>query len=169
MQHKPALDEWQAAYGTRRIRFILDCTELRVQQPCSRKASRTLFSNYKHCHTAKLLAAISPLGAYCGTSDAFPGRISDIQIFSCSPFPSILQRGDCVPTDKGFDQPAEALQSLGCQMVAPVRRMGGRRTYTTDERSGNKGQSNLRIHVERHFSRLQGWGFFSQKKSHCIM
>ena len=49
-------------------------------------------------------------------------------------------------------------------MVALVRRMRGVKTYTTDERRGNKGKSNLRIHVERHFSRLQGWGFFSQKK-----
>ena len=81
----------------------------------------------------------------------------------CPPKP-ILQPGDCVPTDKGFDQLSEILQELGCQMVAPIRRVHGRSTYTADERYGNKGQSNKRIHVERHFSRLQGWGFFSQKK-----
>ena len=159
------MDEWKRAYGTSNIRLILDCTELRVQQPCSRKASRTLFSHYKHYHTAKLLAAISPLGAYCGTSDAFPGRISDLEIMKVSPFMKILNRGDCVPTDKGFDQLSELLEKeLECYMVAPVRRMAGKKTYTTDERDGNKLQSNLRIHVERHFSRLQGWGFFSQKK-----
>eukprot|EP00873_Tetraselmis_striata_P007327 jgi/Tetstr1/427591/TSEL_017716.t1 len=160
----PEMEEWKKAYGTNRIRFILDCTELRVQQPCSRKASMTLFSYYKHYHTAKLLAGILPLGAYCGTSEAYPGRIDDLEIFEQAPFKDILQRGDCIPTEKGFDKLAETLQGMGCQMAAPVRRMQGRKTYTSDERAGNKGQSNLRIHVERHFSRLQGWGFFSQKK-----
>jgi hypothetical protein len=160
----PLMEEWKKAYGTSRIRFILDCTELRIQQPCSRKASRTCFSYYKHYHTAKILGGISPLGAYCGSSEAFPGRISDIEIFQASPFPFILKRGDSIPVDKGFDRLAEQLHALGCQMVAPIRRMNGRKTYTIDERRGNKGQSNLRIHVERHFSRLQGWGFFSQKK-----
>lgn len=63
----------------------------------------TLFSYYKHYHTVKLLAGILPLGAYCGTSEAYPCRISDLDIFQQSPFPAALERGDCIPTDKGFD------------------------------------------------------------------
>ena len=168
--------EWTHAYGTAMIRFILDCTEFRTQQPAGRKAARTLWSEYKHCHTVKFLAAICPAGAYVGSTTAYPGRITDTEIFLESEFYRILQRGDCIPADKGFDQLIPYVSNLGARLVAPARRPKGRKTYTADERSNNEGQSNLRIHVERHFSRgilgilVQNWGVFSQKKIslYCI-
>ena len=49
-------------------------------------------------------------------------------------------------------------------MIAPTRRMRGRKEYTADERQGNEEKSNLRIHVERHYCRVQTWGAFSKKK-----
>ena len=156
--------EWEQVYGSALVRFVLDCTEYRVQQPTSRKAARTLWSDYKNCHTIKFLAAICPAGAYVGTSMAYPGRISDTEIFLESEFYKALQRGDCVPGDKGFDQLAPYFHAKGARIVAPTRRAHGRKTYSADERHGNEGQSNLRIHVERHFSRVQNWGVFSQKK-----
>eukprot|EP00951_Prasinocladus_malaysianus_P043355 scaffold540089_cov15-Prasinocladus_malaysianus.AAC.1 len=36
--------EWFQTYGSALVRFILDATELRMQQPCSRKAARTCCS-----------------------------------------------------------------------------------------------------------------------------
>ena len=156
--------EWKQAYGTSLIRFILDCTEYRVQCPSSRKAARTLWSDYKNCHTVKLLAAICPAGAYVGSTTAYPGRITDVEIFLLSKFYEVLQVGDCIPADKGFDQLMHYFSAKEARMIAPARRANGRKTYTADERHGNEGQSNLRIHVERHFSRVQTWGVFSQKK-----
>lgn len=157
-------EDWKEAYGTSLIRFVLDCTEFRIQQPCSRKAARTCWSDYKHAHTAKLLAAILPTGAYCGTSAAYPGRISDTDILAVSHWLKILQRGDCIPADKGFDQVAHLLHAVGAHLVAPCRRAKGVKSYTADERDGNEQKSNLRIHVERHFSRVQNWQAFSAKK-----
>ena len=156
--------EWMKAYGTSMVRFILDCTEYRTQQPLSRKAARTLYSEYKNAHTMKLLAAICPAGAYVGTSEGYPGRISDLEIFTASIFSKIIENGDCIPADKGFDQLAPYVHARGGRIVAPVRRFQGVKTYTADERQGNEEQSNLRIHVERHFSRVQNWGIFGMKK-----
>ena len=156
--------EWMKVYGTSLVRFVLDCTEYRIQQPCSRKAARTVFSEYKNAHTMKLLAAICPTGAYVGTSKGYPGRISDLEIFTASIFSKIIESGDCIPADKGFDQLAPYITARGGRIVAPVRRFQGVKTYTADERQGNEEQSNLRIHVERHFSRVQNWGIFSMKK-----
>ena len=156
--------EWEAAYGTEAIRFILDCTEYRIQQPSSRKAARTCYSDYKGGHTAKLLAGILPTGAYCGTSQAYPGKISDTEIVSVSHWLDILERGDCVASDKGFDQCAPQFQARGARVVAPSRRMPGRKVYTPNERQNNEEQSNLRIHVERHFARVQTYRVFANKK-----
>lgn len=155
--------EWREAYGAL-VRFVLDCTELRLQQPCSRKAARTCYSDYKTAHTAKLLAAVLPVGAYCGTSQAYPGRISDTDILRVSHWLQILQRGDCIPADKGFDQCEALVVARGARIVAPARRWQGQRHYTADERQGNGEKSNLRIHVERHFSRVHNWRAFSGKK-----
>eukprot|EP00873_Tetraselmis_striata_P046138 jgi/Tetstr1/466402/TSEL_010931.t1 len=67
----------------------------------------------------------------------------------------IMQRGHCIPADKGFDQCEALVVARGARIVAPARRWQGQRHYTADERQGNGEKSNLRIHVERHFSRVQ--------------
>jgi hypothetical protein len=56
------------------------------------------------------------------------------------------------------------LQAKGAKVVAPLTKLRGIAKLTSDEREEGGMQSNLRIHVERHFSRVQGWGFFSRKK-----
>ena len=160
--------EWKHVYGTNLVRFVLDACELRIQQPASRKAARTCYSDYKSGHTAKILGAICPLGSYVGCSEAFPGRISDLEIFIASQFSRIIRLGDCIPTDKGFDQIQPSVAARGGRIVAPHRRGNGVKTYTSNEREENEGISNLRIHVERHFARVMNWGIFTRKKHKLV-
>ena len=156
--------EWKHVYGTDLVRYILDCTEYRIECPASRKAARTCYSEYKNCHTAKILGAICPLGAYVGCGEAYPGRISDLEMFVVSQFCRLIQHGDCIPSDKGFDQIQPSVAARGGRIVAPHRRGHGVQTYTHNERQDNEGIANLRIHVERHFSRVMNWGYFARKK-----
>eukprot|EP00951_Prasinocladus_malaysianus_P044807 scaffold584960_cov47-Prasinocladus_malaysianus.AAC.1 len=160
--------EWKHVYGTNMVRYVPDATEFRMQQPASRKAARTCFSDYKNCHTAKLLAAICPLGAYVGCSEAYPGRISDHELFLASKLCEVIQPGDCIPADKGFDQIQPSVAARGGRIVAPHRRAKGVKTYTSTERDENEGIANLRIHIERHFCRVANWGIFTQKKQKIV-
>ena len=163
MQNKSS-DAWEAVYGSQLVRMVLDCTEYGMQSPSGRKAARTLWSDYKQAHTAKILAAISPTGAYVWSSDAFPWRIPDIEICSHSGFYQLVNPGDCYPADKGFDTLADDLQKLEARVVAPPRKFRNTAQFTSDEREEGALQSNLGIHVERHFSRVQSWEFFNKKK-----
>jgi hypothetical protein len=156
--------EWAEVYGTELVRLVMDCTEYRIHQPSSRMAARTVWSDYKQAHTGKILAGIAPSGAYVWSSDAYPGRISDLEICRCSGFLGIIQRGDKVPSDKGFDGLSVDLQVLGASIKAPAWQWRGKPGYTATEREDNERQSNLRIHVERHFARVQNWGLFLKTK-----
>jgi hypothetical protein len=62
-----------------------------------------LVTDYKQGHTAKILATIAPSGAFVWSSDAFPGRVFDIEMCECSGFMDLVEEGDCYPADKGFD------------------------------------------------------------------
>ena len=157
-------DAWEAVYGSVLVRMVLDCTEYRIQAPSNKKAARTVWSDYKQGHTPKILAAIAPSGAFVWASDAFPGRVSDIEICECSGFMDLVEEGDCYPADKGFDGLAASLREKLARVVAPPRKFRGVAQFTSDEREQGALQSNLRIHVERHFSRVQAWGVFSRKK-----
>ena len=46
------------------IRVIIDCTELFCQKPSSLTIKSSLFSDYKHHITFKVLLGISPSGEY---------------------------------------------------------------------------------------------------------
>eukprot|EP00873_Tetraselmis_striata_P013186 jgi/Tetstr1/433450/TSEL_022724.t1 len=50
----------------------------------------------------------------------------------------ILERADCIPLDKGFDQCAPLLHATGSQMIAPARRWQNVRHYTADESEGGQ-------------------------------
>eukprot|EP00873_Tetraselmis_striata_P010459 jgi/Tetstr1/430723/TSEL_020514.t1 len=70
-----------------------------------------------------------------------------------------------VDRPKGFDQCEALVVARGARIVAPARRWQGQRHYTADERQGNGEKSNLRINVERHFSRVHNWRVFSEQEA----
>ena len=135
-----------------------------MQTPTSRTAARTVWSDYKQRHTVKILACIAPSGSYVWSSDGYPGRISDLEICEASGFFDLLEEGDCLAADKGFDSITPRVLLKYAQVVAPTRRWWGNPNFTATERQLNEDVSNCRVHVERHFARVQNWGFFSKKK-----
>jgi hypothetical protein len=90
------------------------------------------------------------------SSDAFPCRISDIQICEHSICLGLRDIGVALHADKGFDGLAIVLQAKGAKVVAPPTKIRGIAKFTSDEREEGGMPSNLRIHIERHFSRVQG-------------
>ena len=116
--------EWMRAYGAP-VRLVPDASEFAMESPTSRMAARTVWSEYKQRHTIKVLACICPAGAFVWTSDGFPGRISDLQICEASGFFDIINEGDTLASDKGFDSITPKVLELHAQVLAPTRRWQG--------------------------------------------
>ncbi|XP_065652898.1 uncharacterized protein LOC136080212 [Hydra vulgaris] len=71
-------------------RVILDCTELFIE-------------NYKHKITGKGLIRIAPNGAITFVSDLYCGRFLDKQMTKDCDINNLLEPGDSVMADRGFD------------------------------------------------------------------
>ena len=116
--------QWIRVYGGE-PKYVIDATDYRMQQPSSRMAARTVWSDYKHGHTIKLLVCIVPAGAFVWSSDGYPGRISDIEICETSGFYEVIEEGDLIAADNGLDGCAiPSYNSLLHQKREPRHRHG---------------------------------------------
>ena len=86
-----------------KTRIILDCTEIYVQSPSSLLLQSQLYSTYKSNTTLKGLVGIAPHGAITFVSALHTRSISDEEITRVSGILDLLEPGDTVMADKGFD------------------------------------------------------------------
>ena len=84
-------------------RVIIDATDIYVEKPSLKDVQQMMFSNYKNNNTYKALVGISPSGAVIFVSDLYPGSISDKELTRKSGLLHLLQKGDSVKADRGFD------------------------------------------------------------------
>ena len=88
-------------YPTTRI--IIDATELYIEISSIPEIQQMTFSRYKNHNTYKALFGISLSGVVTFTSDLFPGSISDKEIVRRSGLLGLLEVGDTIMADRGFD------------------------------------------------------------------
>ena len=88
-------------YPTTRV--IIDATEIYIEQPHLPELQQMTFSNYKNDNTFKALIGISPDGTTTFVSSLFPGSISDKALTRQSGILDLLESGDLVMADRGFD------------------------------------------------------------------
>ena len=86
-----------------RTRVIIDATEIYIDQPRLPKIQQMTFSNYKNSNTFKGLVGILPDGVITFLSSLYPGAISDKELTRQSGFLDLLESGDSVMADRGFD------------------------------------------------------------------
>jgi hypothetical protein len=60
-------------------------------------------SNYKNCNTFKGLVGISPDGVITFVSSLYPGSISDKELTRQCGIMDLLEPGDSIMADRGFD------------------------------------------------------------------
>ena len=73
---------FQSLYPNTRV--IIDCTEIKTQQPASLVLNSQLYSSYKGTNTFKALLGIAPHGAVTFISSLYTGCMSDIEVTKIS-------------------------------------------------------------------------------------
>ena len=84
-------------------RVIIDATELFIEKPTRPKAQKLKWSTYKHANTLKILVGIMPSGAITFLSKVYAGSISDISLTKASGILNLIEKGDDVMADRGFN------------------------------------------------------------------
>ncbi|XP_068723336.1 uncharacterized protein [Montipora capricornis] len=84
-------------------RVIIDATEFFIEKPTSPCAQKATRSDYKHHNTVKLLVGIAPNGAFTFISKLWSGSTSDRKIVQESGLIDLLEEGDHLMADRGFN------------------------------------------------------------------
>ncbi|XP_024944633.1 uncharacterized protein LOC112494939 [Cephus cinctus] len=97
----------------RDCRVIIDCTEIKLEQPSSVKNRVLIYSNYKKGFTSKVLVSCTPESLISFIAKCYGGRTSDCQITTDSEILDLLEPGDVVLLDKGFPRIQTVLDEHG--------------------------------------------------------
>ncbi|XP_025078800.1 uncharacterized protein LOC112554937 isoform X1 [Pomacea canaliculata] len=142
-------------------RVIVDCTELFMQNPSSLVRSSHFYSNYKGQATLKSLIGISPHGSVTFVSKLYSGSMSDSEITQLSGLIDLLEPGDSVMSDKGFNiQNILAQKNISLNMPAFL---SGKGQFSENEVAANQCISSLRVHIERAIRRVKEYRLFHGK------
>lgn len=144
----------------RKLRCIIDCSEIFIQKPQDLQLQAATWSDYKHHNTVKFLIGITPQGSIAYISKLWGGRTSDRLIVSSSGFLQHLHPGDQVLADRGFTVQEEILMA-GAELVMPPAAKGKSQMTSADVNKTKK-VANVRIHVERVIQKLKTFQILSK-------
>ena len=145
-------------YPTTRV--ILNATEIYLEQPHLPELQQMTFSNYKNDNTFKGLVGISPDGVITFVSSLFPGSISDKSLTRQSGVLDLLEAGDLVMADRGFDIEENVLLRGVHLNIPPFLR--GKTQLSEKELFITRRIASLRIHVERAMERIKNFHIFDK-------
>lgn len=128
-------------------RVIIDCTEIFIEQPSAAVCQRETFSAYKHNNTAKGLIGIAPSGQISFISSLYAGRCSDKKIVRHCGLYDLLEEGDSVMADKGFNI-EDDLKLRGLTLTIPPF-LEKQDQFTPQQVAATKNIATVRVHVER--------------------
>ena len=132
---------------------IVDCFEIYTERPVAFEARAATYSNYKKHNTVKVFIAITPTGSISFISQAWGGRVSDKEITQKCGFLDLINFGDCVMADRGFNI-ADDLALCGAHLVIPAFTRG-KSQLPQQEVEKSRQIARVRIHVERVIGQLR--------------
>ena len=133
-------------------RVIIDCTEIYIEMPTSFRSQSATYSSYKKHNTAKGLIGISPAGYPTFISELYAGRSSDKQVTRDCRILNMLEPGDDVMADRGFD--IESDMPDGVKLNIPPFLNGAPKLSVGDENETRRIAA-VRVHVERAIRRIK--------------
>ncbi len=148
------IDRPKCYRDVKNLRAIIDCTEFHIEKPSRPSSQHNTYSQYKSGNTFKLLISQSPICHINFVSNVFSGSISDKEIVQKSGILKLLEEGDVVMADKGFNI-QDLLAIHGVRLSAPpIMRKNNVSAFasTLTRRIANK-----RIHIERMICKLKGF------------
>ena len=145
-------------YPTTRV--IIDVTEVYIEKPSLLDLQQMTFSSYKNNNTFKGLVGISPSGAITFVSSLFSGSISDKELTRQSRLLPLLEKGDSIMADRGFDIEADLIP-LGVKLNIPPF-LKGKSQLSEKEIVETHRIASVRIHVERTMERIKNYHIFDK-------
>ena len=140
-------------------RVIIDCTELLIEMPSSCRSQSATFSTYKNHNTAKGLLGISPNGYPSFVSRLYAGRASDKKITKDCGILGLLEAGDQIMADRGFDIESELPAGVSLN-IPPF--LNGKDQLSLEEETSTRKIASVRVHVERAISRIKNYRILHQ-------
>ena len=144
---------FKAHYSQTRI--IIDCTEIFIEMPSSFRAQSQTYSKYKGHNTAKGLVGISPSGIVTFASHLYGGHVSDKAITQNCGLIELLEEGDVVMADRGFDVQDLLVPKKVILNIPPF--LKDREQLTVAEEMETRKIASVRIHVERAIERIKNF------------
>lgn len=135
-------------------RVIIDCTEVFIAVPSSMKAQSETWSNFRHHNTLKVLVGVSPNGQVTFISKLWGGRVSDKVITQQSGILDLVDAGDNIMADRGFD--IKDILPPGVNLNLPPFK-GTREQLTAKEVEETAKIASVRIHFERAIGRIKNY------------
>ena len=151
-------EQFMKQYPTTRV--IVDATEIYVEQPELPEIQQMTFSSYKNDNTYKALVGISPNGVITFVSSLYPGSISDKELTRRCGILDLLEPGDSVMADRGFDI-EEDLALRGVRPNIPPF-LRGKTQLSKKELITTRRIASLRIHVECAMERIKNFHIFDR-------
>jgi hypothetical protein len=148
-------------------RVILDCSETKIDKLNCLDCKVKTYSHYKGAETIKYMIGIDPAGRITFVSPTYGGRASDKHIFNDSGLPNLLQFGDGVMVDKGYDIEEEIAQ-INCKLIQPPF-MKNKTRLSPTEAIVNANIAQVRIHVEHAFSRIKLFNILQSKLHYNLL
>ncbi|XP_076864345.1 uncharacterized protein LOC143516556 [Brachyhypopomus gauderio] len=134
------------------VRVLIDCTEVRGETATSVTVQSESFSHYKNHTTFKSLVGVAPCGVITFVSKLYTGSISNQELTRRSNFTRLLQPGDGVMADKGF-QIEGMLAEVGATLIIPPFKRSVQ--FTKEDAEKTQAIARLRVLVERAIRRVK--------------
>ena len=136
-----------------KVRCIIDCFECFTETPSGLDLAATLWSEYKHHYTFKVLVAITPNGAISYVSPCYGGRASDIFVVRNSGFLNMIEPYDEVMADRGFKIREDLMMHMATLCIPPSCASSMQLLPRDVKETSNI--ANVRIYVEQAIGRLK--------------
>ena len=135
-------------------RVIIDCTELFMETPSQPRSQSATFSTYKNHNTGKVLIGIAPRGYLTFVSELYAGNTSDKQLTNDCGILKLLESGDEVMADRGFEIENDLPPGVSLN-IRPF--LGEQAQFSQEDEIKTRRIAKHRIHVKRDIQRIKSF------------